>query len=92
MLLEVFEGRHFTSAPEEYSAPPLPDDRKALNDLIKLIPIDSAFSIVRRKHTLKYSIGYARTSPYCNDQVPTPAYASRGERHPNRATLAFLRE
>jgi hypothetical protein len=32
------EGRHFTSAPEEYSAPPLPDDRKALNDLTKPIP------------------------------------------------------
>ncbi|OQD78817.1 hypothetical protein PENANT_c078G08975 [Penicillium antarcticum] len=32
------EGRQLNSAPEEYSAPPLPDDRKALNDLTKLIP------------------------------------------------------
>lgn len=37
-MMSTKEGRHFTSAPEEYSAPPLPDDRKALNDLTKLIP------------------------------------------------------
>ena len=37
----------------------------------------SALSIVYKNHTLKYSIGYARTSPYCNDHVPT----SRVERN-----------
>lgn len=39
--------------------------------LLSPSPIYSALSIVYKNHTLKYSIGYARTSPYCNDHVPT---------------------
>jgi hypothetical protein len=30
----------------------------------------STAHLVYKTHTLKYSIGYARTSPYCNDHVP----------------------
>ena len=69
------EGRNFTSAPEEYSAPPYAELQpwfvRPSTTLLSPHPIYSVFSIVSKNHTLKYSIGYARTSPYCTDHVPT---------------------
>jgi hypothetical protein len=44
--------------------------------LLSSSPIYSALSIVYKNHTLKYSIGYARTSPYCNDHIPISSSVS----------------
>lgn len=53
----------------------LPDDRKAPTDLTKLNPLFMVhLQWYITIHILKYSIGYARTSPYCNDHVPTRFY------------------
>lgn len=66
------EGRPFTSVPKGYSETHLPDGRKAPNDLTKFNSlIHPVSSIVYQIHTLKYSIGHARTSLYCSDHVPT---------------------
>lgn len=53
---------------------PLPDDPKAPNDLIKLSPYSfcSFYSTLYKNHTLKYSIGYARTTVGWMDDIIYP--------------------